>query len=164
MTLQTRIVEVNIGDWGHDGHGWSKNTRLELTGADVSDEALKAAKKRAKKATGFKVDDFFSDYENMTLEYGALPKILEAGMDIGNVENSSDTHVYFIDKYEVEDAIEAGYKNLVADREFDAVKLLMAFLGFGIDGFSYREVPAPTPIVGGYNAVINSFGYGLFVS
>ena len=164
MTLQTRMVEANFGDWGHDGHGWSESVRLELTGEDVSDEALTVAKKRANEATGLEIDTFFSDYENSFLEYGFLMKLLKAGMDIGNSEKTDLSQYYFIDDGEVEAAIEAGYKNLVANREFDAVKLVMAFLGFGIKGFSYREVPAPTPIVGGSKAVISNFGYGLFTS
>lgn len=43
----------------------------------------------------------------------------------------------------------------------DAVRLVMFFLGYGIEGFSYRVVPDDV-IIGGVGAPLESFGYGLF--
>lgn len=163
MINQSRIVETTFGDWAHEGHGRTLNLRFELSGRDVSDEALLASLKQAELAVGIKLETIFSDNENSSLYGEYLMKILEGGLLIGNVDTTKDTKLaYYVDDDTVDCAIEAGHKDLASNREFDAVKLVMAFIGFSIENFTYREIIPPKPLIGGFNALIENFGYGLF--
>jgi len=162
--MQTRTVEMLIGDWANDGHGKNQLVRLELSGDDVSDEALKLSLAAAEAAVGTKLEDLFPEKYNSLLEDTDFIAMLEAGFDISNVGASkpptTPTVWYYVSEDAVRKASKLGYKDLDDVGEWDAVKLLMGFFGFAISNFSYREI-APELLIG-KGGLAESFGYGLF--
>lgn len=151
--MQTRIVSINVGDWSVDGSGIVRSLRIELSGSDVSNEALAAAYERATKAVGFPLSDLFQDYEESSMTSRQSRALIEAG--INHVVFDDGPLNYIIDGQEVEDPEEDGYDG------YDAVALAMAYIGYGIEGFTYKILPDEESIIGGYNAIVESYGYGL---
>lgn len=146
--VMKRVVRLLLGDWSDDGHGRTQGVSVLLTGRDVSNDALSNAKNTAHNATGIDVESLFSEYEENTL----CPEDAEALAAAGYARKPAGPGVI---SYSVDDE--------GSDEYGDVVDLLMFYLGYGIEGFAY-EVLEEDCIVGGYGAVVPSFGYGLLYS
>lgn len=155
--MQTRIVGIEIGDWSGDGHNHSEKFRVQITGTDVSNKALNVAKDRATAAVGFPLHQIFDGYDDCILSLDQSQALNAAGI----------THVRYdgilFPSYGVEvddadpDAEEKRYDN------YDAIALVMAYLGYEIEDFAYEVLVEDEPeyVVGRASSVVPSFGYGL---
>ena len=146
-----RLVKVVLGDWAGDGNGITDAYILKISGSDVCDESLNAAVKNAEFSTGVKVNSLFSSWEDCSIsENDFLVMLGFFGSSL--LDFKDDTHIY---------KITDSSGDVLQDREFSVLALLMAFFSFGIEGFAYEVVEFPV-IVGDYNAPVQTFGYGLF--
>lgn len=170
--LQTREAILRIGDWSDDGHGKHVEARVRMTGVDVSNESLAAARKRAEEALGFELESICQEYEESSIGVDELTKLIELEFPIFTPPDAieSDIIVWLRDgdgEWAIEQAEEDGFvvsdevRQALKKEGIDAVRLIMAFLGYGVEQFSYELVPADI-IVGGHGAPGGSFGYGLF--
>lgn len=162
--METREVRLVFGDWSGDGHQLTKIIRLNLTGDDVSDEAMRTARLKAEEASGIVLESLLEEYEEYEIDEDDFFAILDAGMDIRQPENEDVIIGYSVDFMDKQRVAEAKLDPNASDYYFDAVRLVMAFLSFDMDNFSYSVVPEPDTILGNYGAVVNGFGYGLFSS
>lgn len=178
-----RQVTLNIGDWADDGHGKYKTVRALIDGSDVSNEALKNNLNKFEKETGVRLKDLLENYQETQIEIDTFLKIIKSGVRLDIDEGPLTFNVDFeyfnlqnfcedpenknLDKEtleylkDLEKEIESAkpYKGLA----FNSAQLLLEIFGFEDNTFEYEIIqPKDDVIVGGYKAVINSFGYGLF--
>jgi len=158
--LQVRETTAVFGDWSDDGHGKTDSVRLRITGVDVSNEALSAARAKAEALVGFSVETICEDYEDSSIDEDNFITMLQHGLPILTAEGEEQSPVLcYIDEDTISAAAAAGFTVLYSD--IDAVKVTMAFLGYGIEGFSYEIIPDDV-IIGTWGAPISGFGYGLY--
>lgn len=139
---------------------------LELTGADVSNEALVSARRKAEAVVGFSLDDVCSDFEDCVMFSENVLSLLRHGFSLFDVDDDVESSYRVPVFLEDDVAFDLELSGFSVDEEkirfgVDAVRLVMFFLGYGIKGFSYRVVP-DNVIISGVGAPLESFGYGLF--
>lgn len=157
--MQTRIVGLEIGDWSGDGHEKSKKFRVQITGADVSNEALTAAKDRAAEAVGFPLDHLFAGYEDCVISMEHAEALVAAGITPAPCDDEISEFPFYYVEVDESNPDEYDYRY----ETYSAVALAMSYLGYRIDGFEYEILVEDEPeyVVGAGNAIIPSFGYGL---
>lgn len=158
-----RIATIAIGDWSDDGHGKCSNLQVSLSGADVSNKSLNRAYKEAVKATGVDIQELFSEYEVSNIELEDLKKICDSGYQIHLYDSGFADQP--IQTWQIFDEIpEQWYVNNEKHDDLISVgHMLMYYLGYGIENFTY-EFMKPDYIIGRYteDAPVSSFGYGFF--
>lgn len=155
----SRRVTVVIGDYSGDGHEQFGTYTVEISGADVSDAALRKSFSDAVDASGINPYDLLSDYEESSIgasDWVSLREVWERGAPARAKAEEANGSGMFSEAF-FHDGIEE-----------DALALVMAYVGFSIADFSWRVVPHVQSIFGGWSPVIanvsagNVFGYGLF--
>ncbi len=158
--VQEREVTLKFGDWSEDGHGKSESIRVRLVGNDVSNEALAEARAKAEEKTGIKLERIFNDYEDSQISVDDFVKIVSLGLPLGDSPHVKHSGLYY--HLDEPDELEEYFPGeAVQGEDLDALRVVLAFLGYQIPNFSYRVVKEDV-ILGGYGAVVKSFGYGLF--
>lgn len=174
MKTMKRKVQLTLGDWSGDGHNITESVLITISGDDVSDKALKKARKAAEAASGVDLEKFFSSYEDSSLGLEDLKKLLRSGLPFLKLHEYKSHGPNFIVDEDVLEALQeddefkaygeqlAILQQGIEDEDgFEVLALLMAFLGYGIPNFSYKPLKLDT-IVGTYGAPLRGFGYGLY--
>lgn len=157
-----RIVTLTLGDWSGDGHSMTKVFIVKLSGDDVSDEAIRRNRTAAETAVGFLLESLCEEYEDNTLYYNQLEKLLAFGVidPVSCVSTALYSKVINVDPDEFEELSGVGGVD-----QLDALAVAMGFAGYGDPSFAWEPVILDN-ILGGYGntALGSSFGYGLFYS
>lgn len=160
LTSTARRLSVVIGDFSGDGHGHCETVHVEVSGSEITDEALQRSFTAAVISAGFSPYDVLCDYEESSLtadRWSALQEVWSRGESARNAaqgEGGEYPSFSYTDDYGLE-------------RTESAVSLVMAFVGFGVPNFSWRVIHAPKSVVGGWNPIATGtststmFGYGL---
>lgn len=166
LTSTARRLSVVIGDFSGDGHGHCEIVHVEVSGSEITDEALQRSFTAAVISAGFSPYDVLCDYEESSLtadRWSALQEVWSRGESARNAaQGEGGEHLSF--RYS--DALETGECSDATHTE-SAVSLVMAFVGFDIPYFSWRVIPYPKSVVGGWNPIATGmgtstmFGYGL---
>lgn len=151
------VYRLRIGDWSGDGHSQFEDVDVAISGDDVSEDALLRSYDSAVEATGVDLRDVVDDYECSRITPDVWDR-LSAVWSRRTVPGGKS--------HGPEVCIDTGeYENYLPFTE-----LVMMFLGYSINDFSWRYVARPTLLIGGHDAVVGNggkngssfFGYGLF--
>lgn len=157
--MQSRTVAVNLDNpFSSDAPLTNGNFLVRISGADVSNDALLAAKNRANIATCVPIDLLFTALDCDFVEAYQAKAIRDAGIELVEVPDDDKSRPWFC----VLDENENG--NTEDDpRCYDAVALVLSYLGYGIEDFSYVIVPEEKPevIVGEGSSILDHYGYGI---
>lgn len=159
-----RTAKIAIGDWSDDGHGKCKDVTVKLVGKDVSNARMTEAYKRAVEEIGVDIAEVFKDYEASSIELDDLKKICDSGYKIHPIDYDSDDLA--TNTEDIFDDIPAEWF-VDGDKEDDlisVVHLLMYYLSYGIEDFSYSLVKTRSDYIIGHYArdtPVTTFGYGL---
>lgn len=149
-----RTVEVCIGDWSDDGHGKFDTIYINISGEDVSDEALQASLEKSNEDFTIDVLDLFQGYEKREIPLPLFKKILAEGFK--PAEGRDPDYYVWVEGEET---------------DIDGLELLMWFIGRNIKDFGWVKIEFNYPtLVGGYRTILKSskdwpstsYGYGFF--
>lgn len=161
-----RMVKIVLGDWSDDGHGKTETIIVRLSGKDVTDSMLSRAVQKAESDTGVSLKNILANYQDSTISQANFNKLLRVfGSQLTDYDEEGEENFYPAFTAEVGERDEWEYSYQIGDNtylELSVLRLLTLFLGYNIEGFEYEVVEIPT-VVGTYNAVVPSFGYGLFI-
>jgi hypothetical protein len=144
--LPPNIFDINLGDWSNDGHGKTKTRRVSVP-AEFTLEMI--AENYRKNCAKYEVNlgEICSRYEDNNFPLEALQKMVQDGLD----------GEYLMRGYDIE---EDESVRIIAE-DFFTITCHLFFYGMP-DSFTWQEVKSQGVLVGGYSAVENSAGYGLF--
>lgn len=153
--MNSRLLEMIIGDWSDDGHGKTASVLVRVWGEDSTDEEMRLSLNKAVEATGVDFANLLRGYGDDTISSEELNDLVAHGFDtnwpksdIGETTPSFGVNRDFFDQAD--------------DSNYSVAGLLMFYAGFGSGDFNWEIVLPPT-LVGSHNSILgSSFGYGIF--
>ena len=127
--MQSRVMEINLGDHYGDGHGRYETFKVTISGDDVSNEALKSSYVSMCKKMGVDLDSVLytkdESYYSTFMSKSSLQNALDNGFD-GDID-FSDEEVpgIYVDKDSEK-------------RTISSLDLLMFYVGSEIENFSWN--------------------------
>lgn len=98
--MQTRNLELNVGDWSGDGHGRTETTMISVCGEDVSNEALRRAYEAA--CTKLNIDPLAMACNNEEMPGELLRALIQEGFPYANSKRDVMGSFMVEDGYEKE--------------------------------------------------------------
>lgn len=142
---------LTIGDWSNDGHNQTEVYVVEIP--DQFKDVLKSNFESNVKRIGFDPTELAQEYEDSSISEDEIEALRRTGFDFEKAVTKYSDYPIYIDNRQI-----AGPDGMLA--------ILMHFIGYGLEGFTYEVISDSFPQLFGYwdSAVISShkIGYGLF--
>ena len=150
MDLQ-HTINLTLGDWSHDGHGWTENYTIK---SNLTHKEIEQALAKGQELTGVTLDNIAAEHEEPYIDYEDWVKLNAHGL---TVERLCASTVY--DK----DWITGGTNNDISKKgpirihEESFLNIFYFLVEKGNPDFTYRILEDDAP-------VLRLGGYGLFTS
>lgn len=139
---ETHIVRIPVGDLSGDGHDRVKNHDF-IVPARFTEDILMENYRKNKELFGFGLKDFAAEYEDFYIPRDKLETLISHGYE-----------------YEFNEAV----TDRITIGSHHMASFAMFFVGHGLDGFAYEEVPEPEiTLFGRWDAPDYGIGYGVFL-
>lgn len=185
LTTRARRFSIVIGDYSGDGHGHCERVVVEIGGEDVTDPALERSFRAAVEASGFSPYDLLCDYGDTVIpqdKWEAVQEVWQRGRRARERAALSPVDPASCLMFEHRDPVDTaqhvshtdlggGASSSEGWSSESVLHLVMAFVGFGVANFTWRVVPSPANLVGGWSPLLRStntraigemLGYGVF--
>lgn len=149
--MDSRLLEIVMGDWSDDGDGRKETVLVRVWGEDSTDDAMRDARDRAIEATGVEFSELFAGGEGPSISSDDLDTLVENGFDPA------------WPKSDIGGKTPSFWRSCGASDEtpYSAVSLLMFYASFGSPDIGWEIVLPPT-VVGSHNSILGAgFGFGL---
>lgn len=160
-----RIVQLDIGDTGGDGHSMTESILVRVSGLDVSDESLLESRLQAETSSGILLRELCAEYEDNHIKVSDLETLSRAGViNLHDERFYTDNANYYSRSYFRVNPDEFAKVFNFPERveRMDSVPLMMGYLGFMIPDFKWKRLNFDR-IMGNSDSPLSWFGYGLFL-